>query len=173
MDGSEASTPFTGAPIIAGVIPGQDPAVWERALELAAGLSVPLIAAFVDPASYLIEWTPGHDVLPASLAPDLDPDDETVDAAAELKVDLAEAAAGYATSWSFRVVGGDPALALGRLATAVGASMIVVGTRHHGFLAKVDELVSGSLVHRLLTTQHTPVLGVPSRDTHPRFHSHG
>ena len=153
---------FAGSPIIAGVIPGQDPAVWLRALELAESLSSPLIAAFVDPASYLIEWTPGNNVLPISLDPVIDPDDETAIATAQLKETLGHAAAGYGTTWSLRVIGGDPALALGRLAEAVGASIIVIGTRRPGFMAKVDELVSGSLIHRLLTTQHVPVLGIPS-----------
>ncbi|MDQ0277491.1 hypothetical protein QO003_001794 [Arthrobacter silviterrae] len=40
-------------------------------------------------------------------------------------------------------------------------------------MAKVDELVSGSLMHRLLTTQPVPVLGIPSHDVKHHFHSHG
>lgn len=164
---------FSGSPVIVGVIPGQDPAVWSRALELAQSWSVSLIAAFVDPASYLIEWTPGNRVLPISLDPVIEPDDETAIAAGELKQSLTAAAAGYEVDWSLRIIGGDPALALGRLAAAVGASTIVIGTRRPGFMAKVDELVSGSLIHRLLTTQAVPVLGIPSPDVQHHFHSHG
>ncbi|MCU6479031.1 universal stress protein [Arthrobacter sp. A2-55] len=164
---------FGGSPVIVGVIPGQDPAVWDSALELAGSWSVPLIAAYVDPASYLIEWTPGNQVLPISLDPVLDPDDDTAIDAAHLKDSLTAAATGYGTAWSLRVIGGDPALALGRLAEAVGAATIVIAARRPGFLAKVDELVSGSLMHRLLTTQTVPVLGIPSPDVQHHFHSHG
>jgi nucleotide-binding universal stress UspA family protein len=173
MGEQAARAGFSGSPVIVGVIPGQDPAVWDRALELAQSRSVPLLAAFVDPASYLIEWTPGNKVLPISLDPVLDPDDDTAIAAARLKASLTAAATGYEVNWSLRIIGGDPALALGRLAEAVGASTIVIGARRPGFMAKVDELVSGSLMHRLLTTQTIPVLGIPSPDVQHHFHSHG
>lgn len=173
MSEQAARARFSGSPVIVGVIPGQDPAVWDRALELAESRSVPLIAAFVDPASYLIEWTPGNNVLPISLDPVLEPDDDTAIAGARLKESLTAAAAGYDVDWSLRIIGGDPALALGRLAEAVGAATIVIGARRPGFMAKVDELVSGSLIHRLLTTQTVPVLGIPSPDVQHHFHSHG
>lgn len=175
MSEQPESARFAGSPVIVGVIPGQNPAVWDRALELAEGWSAPLIAAFVDPASYLIEWTPGNQILPISLDPVLEPDDDTAVAAAQLKEVLTAAAAtaSYGVDWSLRIVGGDPALALGRLAAAVGASTIVIGARRPGFMAKVDELVSGSLMHRLLTTQTVPVMGIPSPDVQRHFHSHG
>ncbi|WP_054011037.1 universal stress protein [Arthrobacter sp. ERGS1:01] len=126
-----------------------------------------------DPASYLIEWTPGNQVLPISLDTVLDPEDDTAIAAARLTEALAAAASGYGVDWSLRVIGGDPALALGRLAAAANASTIVIGARRSGFMAKVDELVSGSLLHRLLMTQPIPVLGIPSPDVQRHFHSHG
>ncbi|MDJ0356586.1 universal stress protein [Paenarthrobacter sp. PH39-S1] len=173
MSDQPARARFSGSPVIVGVMPGQNPAVWDRALELAESWSVPLIAAFVDPASYLIEWTPGNQVLPISLDPVLGTDDDTAIAAAQLKEGLAAAAAGYDVDWSLRIIGGDPALALGRLAEAAGASTIIIGARRPGFMAKVDELVSGSLMHRLLTTQTVPVLGIPSPEVQQHFHSHG
>lgn len=162
-----------GSPIIVGVMPEQAPEVWQQALELAQSLSAPLIAAFVDPASYLIEWTPGNQVLPTSLDPVIEADDETAIAALQLKENLGLAAAEYSTSWSLRILGGDPALAMGRLAAAMGASTIVAGTRRPGFVAKVDELVSGSMMHRLLTIQPVPVLGIPSSSVQNHFQSHG
>ncbi|RAN76306.1 hypothetical protein B5P43_23565 [Bacillus sp. SRB_336] len=84
---------------------------------LAESWSAPLIAAFLDPASYLIEWTPGNQILPISLEPVLDPDDDSAIAAAQLKESPAVAVAGYGVDWSLRVIGGDPALALGRRAS--------------------------------------------------------
>lgn len=173
MSEEAARAGFSGSPVIVGVIPDQDPRVWARALELAHSQSVPLIAAFVDPASYLIEWTPGNKVLPISLDPILEPEDETSIAAAEIKESLTTAAAGHDVDWSLRIIGGDPALALGRLAAAAGASTIIIGARRPGFMAKVDEIVSGSLIHRLLTTQTVPVLGIPSPEVQRHFHSHG
>lgn len=83
----------------------------------------------MDPASYLIEWTPGANVLPISLDPVVDPDDETFISAADIRESLTTAAAGHDVDWSLPVIGGDPALALGRLAAAVGASIIVIGAR--------------------------------------------
>ncbi len=166
-------TRFTGSPLIVGVFPGQDPAVWQRALDLSESLSAPLLAAFVDPTSYLIEWTPGNDVLPISLEPVIDPEGEAAIAAAELKEVLERAATGYVTQWSLRIIGGDPARALGRLAAAERASTIIVGTRRPGFLAKVEEIFAGSIIDRLLTTQHIPVLAVPSANVQHHFHSHG
>ncbi|MEO8222662.1 MAG: universal stress protein [Specibacter sp.] len=173
MNEQAVRTRFSGSPVIVGVMPDQDPGVWERALDLAQSLNAPLIAAFVDPASYLIEWTPGNDVLPISLNPVVEPEDETSQASTELKETLAAGAANYSTTWSLRIIGGDPALAIGRLAAAVEASTIVVGARRPGFLAKVDELVAGSVIHQLLTTQTVPVLGIPSPDMQRHFHSHG
>lgn len=173
MNRQPIGIPLAGAPIIVGIIPGQDPAVWARSLELAEGLDVPLMAAYVDPASYLIEWKPRDQVMPTSLDPVLEPDDEAAIAAAELQESLQQAAAGRGTSWSLRVIAGDPALALGRLANAVGASIIVIGTRRPGLMGKVNELASGSLIHRLLTTQPVPVLGIPSHGEQHHIHPHG
>lgn len=173
MSEQAGKTSFSGSPVVVGVMPDQDPSVWTKALDLAQSLNAPLIAAFVDPASYLIEWTPGSDVLPISLNPVVEPEDETSLAAEELKETLTAGAVNHTTQWTLRIVGGDPALAIGRLAAAVGASTIVVGARRPGFIAKVDELVSGSMLHRLLVTQTVPVLGIPSHAVQRHFHSHG
>ncbi|WP_165788165.1 universal stress protein [Arthrobacter glacialis] len=155
---------FSGSPVVVGVIPDQNPVVWVKALELAHSLNAPLIAAFVDPASSRIEWAPGDFVLPNAVNTAVEPEEETSIAAAELKENLAAGAANHATAWSLRIIGGDPALAIGRLAAAVKASTIVVGARRPGIIAKVDDLVSGSMFHHLMTTQTVPVLGIPSPD---------
>ncbi|WP_417234747.1 universal stress protein [Arthrobacter sp.] len=169
---NEQAPAFARSPIIVGTIPGQNPAVWARAVELAEALAAPLVAAYVDPASYLIEWKAGNEVAPTSLDPVLEPDDEAALAAAGIRDAFGPAASGHGVAWSLRVIGGDPALALGRLATAVGASSIVIGTRRLGLLAKVNELATGSLMHRLLATQHLPVLGIPSHEAHHRLRAH-
>ncbi|WP_427018287.1 universal stress protein [Pseudarthrobacter sp. P1] len=161
MDSTYTPIPFEGGPVLVGLMPGQDGAVTARAAELAASLGVVLLGAFVDPASYLIEWDPAGDVEPLSLDPVLSDDDETAGIARELSAQLDSVALEYGVESQFRVVAGERALALGRLAESVGAAIIVVGARRPGLLAKAEELVGGSVVRKLTSSQHTPVLAIP------------
>ncbi|WP_026555193.1 universal stress protein [Arthrobacter sp. 35W] len=161
METEYTPVPFESGPVLVGLMPGQGRDVVVRAAELAATLGVPLLGAFVDPSSYLLEWTPGGHVDPLSLAPTLDPDDEAVQDAKDLEDLLSRVALEHGVEASFRVVAGDRAMAIGRLAEAVGAAVIVVGTRRPGLAARAEEMVGGSVVHKLTTTQHTPVLAIP------------
>ncbi|AIY00710.1 hypothetical protein ART_1111 [Arthrobacter sp. PAMC 25486] len=153
-----------------GVLPEQDPAVQNEAGALAAALGVELVAAYVDPGSYLIEWDPSGNVLGKSLNRALDPDDEAASAVLELGPLLEELAQQYGLQHSFRVLGGDPAMALGRLAEACHAAVIVVGARRSGLLAGVNEVLTGSVIRKLLATQSIPVLAIPRVDAHPPLH---
>ena len=157
---------FAGSPVIAAVMPGQDRRVWAVAAELCQCLRAHLTFAFVDPASYLVELTPGQVILPLSLDPVIDPEDDTAAAAAELSEQLGQVMSAYDVSWSLRILAGDPALALGRLASQVGASVIVAGLRRPGILSRAEEVVGASVIHRLQTSQSTPVLAVPANPRH-------
>lgn len=168
MDSTYNRIPFEEGPVVVGLMPGQDGAVVERAAELAATLNVPLLGAFVDPASYLVEWIPGGHVDQFSLEPVIDDDDETAGIARELAAHLDEVALAYGVEGRLRVVAGERALALGRLAESVGAAVIVVGARRPGLAAKAEELVGGSLLRRLAAIQHTPVLAIPGVVHAPR-----
>jgi nucleotide-binding universal stress UspA family protein len=159
----------TGA-VIVGLLPAQDPAVLQCAAELAAATGVRLAGAYVDPASYLIEWDPEGNVDGKSLDPALDPDDDALQAAHELEALLRGAAGACGVAYSFRTLGGDPAMALGRLAAAMSASAIVVGTRRPGVAAGVSELVGGSVARKLFSTQHVPVVVVPRTGVRPVQH---
>ncbi len=161
---------FGQGPVIVGLLPEQDPAVLECAVSLAAASGADLIGAYVDPGSYLIEWDPSGNVLGNSLERALDPDDEAASAVRELGPLLSAAVQTRGLECSFRVLGGDPARALGRLAEAMSAAVIVVGARRPGLLAGVNEIVAGSVVRKLLATQHVPVLAVPRIDAHARLH---
>ena len=161
---------FGQGAVVVGVLPEQDPAVLEQAGALAAALGAELVAAYVDPGSYLIEWDPDGDVLEKSLNRVLDPDDEAASAVLELGPLLADVAHQHQLLPSFHVLGGDPAMALGRLAEACHGAVIVVGARRPGLLAGVNEVLTGSVIRKLLATQSIPVLGIPRVDAHPPLH---
>lgn len=153
-----------------GLVPEQDPAVLAYAVSLAGAMGVSIIGGYVDPASYLIEWDPNNDPTASSLNRVLDPDDEAASAVSELEPLFRAAAQSQGVQYSFRVLGGDPAMALGRLAQATSAAVIVVGARRPGLLAGVNEVLTGSVVRKLLATQHVPVLAIPRLDAHPPLH---
>lgn len=151
--------PFAGSAIVVGVRPGHDQ-VWERAAEIAVGLSSHLVCAYVDPSTYLVEWTPGGPILPLSIDPE-PADEETALMLAAFTGSLQLAFDGTGVSWSFRRMAGDPVLALSRLSESVGASMLVVGSKRSRLVSRAEERISGSIVLRLLTVQTRPVLAVP------------
>lgn len=161
---------FSQGAVIVGLLPEQDPAVLNQAAALAAALGAELIGAYVDPGSYLIEWDPSGNVRGQSLERALDPDDEAASAVRELGPLLEQAASLYGLRHSFRVLGGEPGMALGRLAAASEAAAIVVGARRPGLLAGVNEVLTGSVVRKLLATQSTPVLAIPRVDARSPLH---
>ena len=48
----------------------------------------------------------------------------------------------------------------------MNASVIVVGARRPGMLAVVNEVLAGSVVRKLLASQHIAVLAIPRVDAH-------
>jgi nucleotide-binding universal stress UspA family protein len=157
---------FGAGSVVVGLLPDQDTAVLRAAVSLAVATDAQLLGAYVDPASILIEWDPEGDIASQSLELAVGPDDDVTREAHGLELLLEEAAKPAGLTYSFRILGGDPAKALGRLAAAESAAVIVVGARHPGLLARVDEALAGSVVRRLLSTQPIPVLAVPRVDAH-------
>lgn len=156
--------PFERSLIVVGVKPGQDQRVWRRAGELAAVMSSGILCAYVDPASYLIEWTSGQSPGPLSLDPHSNT--EIAEETAGLRAALARALEPFDVRWSLRIIAGDPAMALGRLAASCGASLLIVGSRRDRALARIEERISGSVALRLLSIQRRPVLAIPCRTKH-------
>jgi nucleotide-binding universal stress UspA family protein len=159
---------FSGtAPLLVGIMPKQHPEVLQTAAALAARLGMPLLCAYVDEASYLVEWDPARSAHRLSLHPDAD--DEDIRAlATELKAGIVAAVekvpAGTGTvEWTLRTLAGDPARALGRLAAETNAPMIVVGTSERGFSHRLSEALNGSVGAWLSHHQSRPVLVVPYR----------
>lgn len=159
---------FSGtAPLLVGIMPKQHPEVLQTAASLAARLGVPLLCAYVDEASYLVEWDPARSAHRLSLHPDAD-DEDIRSLTMELKgsvqaaVDKVPAGMGK-VEWTLRTLAGDPARALGRLAAETGAPMIVVGTSERGFSHRLSEALNGSVGAWLTHHQSRPVLVVPYR----------
>lgn len=173
------SVSSTSGPVIVGVYPGQPAAVVQEAAALAAMLGRPMICGYVTPDSYLTEWERADLRREASLHPEeVRPDDErlAIDLAAAITSSLTASRAGSAPSevsaspasggaltggWVLRILAGDPAKALARVADEVDAALIVVGTHQAGFGHAVEEWLSGSVAVQLTRLQRRSVLVVP------------
>ncbi|WP_345152604.1 universal stress protein [Arthrobacter ginkgonis] len=143
-----------------GIIPNQHPEVVMEARALSDALNRPIIFAYVEPNSYLVEWDLKSDIEYLSLHPQEIDEDISADVALILAT-LWRAMEGAALPWRFRVLAGDPAKALARLAREARASMIVVGTREPGVGPLLSEFLGGSTAAHLTEQQLLPVLVVP------------
>jgi nucleotide-binding universal stress UspA family protein len=159
---------FSGPPpLVVGVLPNQHPEVLLTAGALAVRLDAPLLCAYVDEASYLVEWDPARSAHRLSLHPDKD--DEDIRAVTNglkrtIEEALKNAAAGSAgVDWTLRTLAGDPARALARLAAEGNAPMIIVGTSERGLAHRISEALNGSVGTWLSHHQSRPVLVVPYR----------
>jgi hypothetical protein len=115
---------FSGtAPLLVGIMPKQHPEVLQTAAALAARLGTPLVCAYVDEASYLVEWDPARSAHRLSLHPDAD-DDKILAVATGLTADIQDAVdhvppGGGTVEWTFRTLSGDPARAIGHIGARV------------------------------------------------------
>lgn len=154
---------FSGpAPLIVGVLPGQSPEVLQTAAALAEKLTAPLLCAYVDEASYLVEWDPARSAHRLSLHPDTN-NAEIKAVARELRSAIEAACVDLGIDWTLRTLAGDPARALGRLAAETGAAMIIVGTPEPGLGHRITAALNGSVAAWLSHHQEHPILIVPVR----------
>ncbi|NKR11166.1 MULTISPECIES: universal stress protein [unclassified Paenarthrobacter] len=131
------------------------------AARLAAALDLHLICAYVDPSSYLVEWSPASGLLAESLDPAVN---EEAAYPASMVLERLESILGPAgTEWSFRVLNGSVSAALTRLAQSTGASMLVVGGQRPGLLPRLGRILEGSVAEDLGRVQSRPVVVVPAR----------
>jgi nucleotide-binding universal stress UspA family protein len=155
------------APLLVGIMPGQHPEVLQTAAALAARLGTPLVCAYVDEASYLVDWDPARSAHRLSLHPETDDDKVralTTGLEAEIQgvVDKLAPEAGT-LKWTLQTLSGDPARAIGQLAAQTNAPMIIVGTSERGFTHRLSEALNGSVGAWLTHHQSRPVLVVPYR----------
>jgi len=157
---------FSGPPpLLVGVMPDQHPEVLRTATQLASRLSAPLLCAYVDEASYLVEWDPARSAHRLSLHPEKDDQDVhavTLEIRAVIE-DAVGASGDPSINWTLRTLAGDPARALARLAAETNAPMIVVGTSEKGLAHRISEALNGSVAAWLSHHQSRPVLVVPYR----------
>ena len=157
---------FSGPPpLLVGVMPDQHPEVLRTATQLAARLSAPMLCAYVDEASYLVEWDPARSAHRLSLHPEKDDEDvRAVTMGIRAVIEDAVGTAGDpAVNWTLRTLAGDPARALARLAAETNAPMIIVGTSERGLSHRISEALNGSVGAWLSHHQSRPVLVVPYR----------
>ena len=159
------SDQFKGKPLLVGIMPRQHPEVLQTAAGLASGLGAPMLCAYVDEASYLVDWDPARSAHRLSLRPDAGIEElRTLATELEAQIqDVLEAVApgDPAVEWTLRTLTGDPARSLGRLAAEVDAPMIIVGTSERGFSHRLSEALNGSVGAWLSNHQSRPVLVVP------------
>ncbi|UKA71126.1 universal stress protein [Arthrobacter sp. FW306-06-A] len=157
---------FNGTPLLVGIMPKQHPEVLQTAATLAARLGTPLVCAYVDEASYLVEWDPARSA--HRLSRDPHANDDMLALTTELKEHVQAvvdklASEGASLDWSFRTLTGDPARALGQVAAELDAPIIIVGTSERGFSHRLSEALNGSVGAWLSHHQSRPVLVVPYR----------
>lgn len=157
---------FNGTPLLVGIMPKQHPEVLQTAATLAARLGTTLVCAYVDEASYLVEWDPARSA--HRLSRDADADDDMLSLTNELKAQVQAAvdklaSDGASLDWSFRTLTGDPARALRQVAAELDAPIIIVGTSERGFSHRLSEALNGSVGAWLSHHQSRPVLVVPYR----------
>ena len=157
---------FSGPPpLLVGVMPDQHPEVLRTATQLAARLSAPMLCAYVDEASYLVEWDPARSAHRLSLHPEKD-DADVRAVTMEIRAVIEDAVGTVGDppiSWTLRTLAGDPARALARLAAETNTPMIIVGTSERGLAHRLSEALNGSVAAWLSHHQSRPVLVVPYR----------
>ncbi|GAA2848475.1 universal stress protein [Paenarthrobacter ilicis] len=152
-------------PILVGVVPGQNPAVVDTAARLAKATGSALVCGYSDVTLYPVDGTTGGPAAP------IDPDDGAdTDVPGDLSSALTGHLAGSGINWSTVLLAGEPAHALARQAEAMGASMIVVGTRDHTLASAIKEMTAGSVARHLFRCQPRPVLVVPINPRVPSGH---
>jgi nucleotide-binding universal stress UspA family protein len=148
--------------LVVGVLPGQHPEVLQTAASLAKRLALPVICAYVDEASYLVDWDPARTAHRRSLHRDAD-DAETREATEKLRSGIGANCDPFKVEWTLRVLPGDPARSIGRLAEDANALMIVVGAPERGVGHRFSAALKGSVAAWLSHHQEQPVLIVPAK----------
>jgi len=119
-----------------------------------------LVFATVDATRYPAASLPDDSVVAMPIDPDLG--DELVERFDPvLRTTISNALAVHDVAWSVRALAGSPALERARLADALDATMIVIGTREPGLRGSLREFFNGSVAAQLAHRQHRPVVVVP------------
>ncbi|MHA7304570.1 universal stress protein [Arthrobacter sp. TMN-49] len=151
--------------VLAGVYPGQSPAVVAEAAQLAAALGYQLVCAYSNPARYTASEAADGSVVSVPVDPDFADDADEL-FPAQLAAALAAQLSGMQLSWRTLLLAGDPAQSLARCASTLAASLIVVGT-HGDTHTPLRHVFSHSVAAKLARQQHRPVLVIPTHHGSP------
>lgn len=154
-------TPFSGHPIVVGIVPHQPELVALTAASWSqASGGVTVYFAYVDGARFTVEELPDGAVRHAPVDPD-SLDEAWMHTQQLIEASLTQVLAGSGVPWELRYLAGRADRALTHLARAVDAAAIVVGSRAPGAGARLREFMDGSVAVHLSHHQHRPVLVVP------------
>jgi nucleotide-binding universal stress UspA family protein len=156
-------------PVVLGVSPAQPEHVVLEGARFAQAFGGELVCAHVTAGRFVVAERPDGSVVSAPIDPDYDDEREQVLDPA-LVARLAAVLGPTGVRWSARLLVGDPADALARLADTLDAAMIVVGTHRHGVARGVQELFNRSVAVHLAHRQARPVVVVPARRAHGPDH---
>ena len=146
--------------IVVGVTPQQPVAVLREAVRLARQFKAVLVCANVEAGSYIVAEHPDGSVESRPIDPD-QPDWNTAVFDGGLAHLIRSVADQEGVRVEFRELAGDIAHALGRLAEALGAEMIIVGSQRGGVRSSMHEFFCGSVAAHLAHRQTRPVVVVP------------
>ncbi|WP_461164429.1 universal stress protein [Arthrobacter sp. R4-81] len=154
-----AAEEWPEGPIVLGVHWKFSEQLVRTAAGLADDLGQHLVCALVDPASYLTEWEGDGQRTALSLDPVINEESDFPSGQMLRRLELVLGNPGE--RWSFRVLNGDVAKALGRLAESTDASLLILGAAKPGIRALMERILEGSVSAALTRSQNRPVLIVP------------
>ena len=149
------------AHIVVGVVPGQPPAVVIEAARFAERFDAVLVCASVDASQYTVGRRGNGTTLATPIDPDLGTGNEVGVFDSRLLSSIAQTLRHRSVQWSTRALAGGPAQELARVAEAVDALMIIVGTRESGLRGSLHNFFNGSVAAQLAHRQHRPVVVIP------------
>jgi nucleotide-binding universal stress UspA family protein len=146
--------------IVLGVTVRQPLTVLHHAVRFAQRFDAVLVCANVDLGSYVVTEHADGSIEYLPVDPDA-PDETAGPFDGELADRIRTVAEQAAVKVEFRQLAGEIASALGRLGEVLQAEMIVVGSRHRGVWAGLQEFFGGSVAAHLAHRQHRPVVVIP------------
>lgn len=147
--------------VVVGIAEHQADAVLLVAAAIAQQFDARLLCVTVDPEHFAERDVTGR-TNRWPIDPDAVDDPEAIEAAERaLDAHLDSVLRPMRVEWELRLVFGDPADGLSRVAAEVSALMIVIGTSPRSVLRSTRELFTGSIAAHLAHRQPRPVLVVP------------
>lgn len=150
----------TPHPVLVGVCRHQHPEVVATAARLAVALELDLVCAYAVTGLESSEWKAKASIDFETLGRD-EQEEIGVTMVRELHAGLGAALQDLPVRWILRILVGAPAGALEAYATALGASLLVLGSPRRRPFGSTSARLRASTLARLLSHRTVPVLVVP------------